>query len=163
MAAYCDMALLFFIENEPPLPEVKHRASGFFFCPGWFQLFSKFFPSLFQLYSNFSQLFGKTELFKITLKPCNYLKALYIKCCSNFIGQKIQLNRAKWHFNRTKKKKPNICFARCPAVSDSRILHWWFTSEWINRSVRKSDFQKCTIWNWTQYSNLSEKLTGSIF
>ena len=30
MAAYCDMALLFFIENEPPLPEVKHRASGFF-------------------------------------------------------------------------------------------------------------------------------------
>ncbi|MEE0936056.1 MAG: hypothetical protein U0L42_10325 [Methanobrevibacter sp.] len=30
----------------------------------------------------------------------------------------IQLNRAKFIFNRAKKKKPNICFARCPAVSD---------------------------------------------
>ena len=34
--------------------------------------------------------------------------------------------------------------------------------KWVNKSsVRKSDFQKCTISNWTQYSNLSEKLTGS--
>lgn len=30
----------------------------------------------------------------------------------------IQLNRVKFVFNRTEKKKPNICFARCPAVSD---------------------------------------------
>ena len=30
----------------------------------------------------------------------------------------IQLNRAKFIFNRSEKKKPNICFARCPAISD---------------------------------------------
>ena len=67
-------------------------------------------PTLFQLCSNFSQLFGISELFKITLEPCNYLKPLYIKYCSNFITQKIQLNRAKFIFNRAEKKKPE-CYA----------------------------------------------------
>lgn len=44
MAAYCNMALLFFIENEPPLPEVKHRASGFFALVS-----SNFIPTLVKL------------------------------------------------------------------------------------------------------------------
>lgn len=52
MAAYCDMALLFFIK-EPPLPEVKHRASGFFI----------------------PEVFGISEPFKIAMEPCNYLKS----------------------------------------------------------------------------------------
>ena len=138
IAAYCDMALLFFIENEPPLPEVKHRASGFF-CSGWFQLYSNFIPTLFQLYSNFIptlfQLFGKTEhlwsyceveLFKITLEPCNYFKALYIKYCSNFIVHKIQLNRAKFIFNRAKKKKPNTREGvRLFPTSKRTTIKWW--------------------------------------
>ena len=128
MAAYCDMALLFFIETNHRYLKSNTGLQVFFalvssnFFPTLFQLFSNFIPTLFQLYSNFIptlfQLFGKTELFKITLEPCNYFKPLYIKYCSNFIVQKIQLNRAKFIFNRAKKKKPNICFARCPAVSD---------------------------------------------
>ena len=103
----------------------------------------------------------------------------------------------------TEKKKPNIRFARRSAVSDFKILHWWFIQWEINQSVRlrycyndkrlnpdeftdeqynnqlkKSDFQKCTISQWIiayslfpsvfpeskkDYTNLSKKLTGSIF
>ena len=59
--------IIIFHKNEPPLPEVKHPGSGFFALDN-----SNFIPTLFQL-------FGISELFKITLEPCNYLKALYIK------------------------------------------------------------------------------------
>lgn len=148
MAAYCDMALLFFIENEPPLPEVKHRASGFF-CSGWFQL-----------YSNYSEFPNCSKL------PWNraIISSLMYQGLDYQITDVIQLNRAKFIFNRAEKKKPNICFARCPAVSDFKRTTTLMIYKWVNKStVRKSDFQKCTIWNWTQYSNLSEKLTGSIF
>ena len=97
-AAYCDMALLLFHKTNHRYLKSNTRLQVFL-C--------RMIPTLFQLYSNFSQLFGKTELFKITLEPCNYLKPLYIKYCSNFIVQKIQLNRAKFIFNRAEKKKPN--------------------------------------------------------
>ena len=60
MAAYCDMALLLFHKNEPPLPEVK--TPGFRFFLPWM------IPTLFQL-------FGISELFKITLEPFNYFKS----------------------------------------------------------------------------------------
>ena len=62
--------IIIFHKNEPPLPEVKHPGSGFFALDN-----SNFIPTLFQLYSNFIptlfQLFGISELFKITLEPCN--------------------------------------------------------------------------------------------
>ena len=102
MAAYCDMALLFFIENEPPLPEVKHRASGFF-CPGKFQL-----------YSNYSEKPNCSKL----LWNRTIIPSLMYQGSDYQITDVIQLNRAKFIFNRAEKKKPNICFARCPAVSD---------------------------------------------
>ena len=121
MAAYCDMALLFFIETTTVTWSLNTRLQVFFalddsnFIPTLFQLYSNFIPTL----VNFSQLFGKTELFKITLEPCNYFKPLYIKYCSNFIVQKNQLNRAK-------KKKPNICEDVRPFPTSKRTsIKWW--------------------------------------
>ena len=55
--------IIIFHKNEPPLPEVKHPGSGFFALDN-----SNFIPTLFQL-------FGISELFKITLEPCNYFKS----------------------------------------------------------------------------------------
>ena len=103
---------LFFIKNVPRLPEVL--TSFRFFLP-WM------IPTLFQLYSNFIP-----TLVNYSEKPnCSKLhwnraiiSSLMYQGLDYQIIDVIQLNRAKFIFNRAKKKKPNICFARCPAVSD---------------------------------------------
>lgn len=55
--------IIIFHKNEPPLPEVK--------TPGFRFFYFQFSQALVKL----SQLFGKTELFKITMEPCNYFKS----------------------------------------------------------------------------------------
>ena len=78
-------------------------------------------PTLFQLYSNFIP-----TLVNYSEKPnCSKLhwnraiiSSLMYQGLDYQIIDVIQLNRAKFIFNRAKKKKPNICFARCPAASD---------------------------------------------
>ena len=96
---------LFFIKNVPRLPEVL--TSFRFFLP-WM------IPTLFQLYSNYSE---KPNCSKLLWNRA-IISSLMYQCLDYQITDVIQLNRAKFIFNRAKKKKPNICFARCPAVSD---------------------------------------------
>ena len=98
MAAYCDMALLLFHKNEPPLPEVKHPGSGFFALDN-----SNFIPTLFQLYSNYSEF---PNCSKLPWNPSIILSLMY-QDLDYQITDVIQLNRAKFIFNRVKKKKPN--------------------------------------------------------
>ena len=98
--------IIIFHRNEPPLPEVK--TPGFRFFLPWM------IPTLFQLYSNYSEKPNCSKL------PWNraIISSLMYQCLDYQITDVIQLNRAKFIFNRAEKKKPNICFARCPAVSD---------------------------------------------
>lgn len=113
MAAYCDMALLFFIENEPPLPEVT--TPGFRFFLLWM------IPTLFQLYSNYSEFPNTCEVIvrfcqvvvRLTVQNCpgtvQLFQTLMYQGLNYQIIDVIQPNRAKFIFNRAEKKKPNIC------------------------------------------------------
>ena len=108
MAAYCDMALLFFIENEPPLPEVK--TPGFRFFLLWM------IPTLFQLYSNYSEFPNCCEVIvrfcevivrlNCSKSPWNraIIPSLMYQGLDYQITDVIQLNRAKFIFNRAEKK-----------------------------------------------------------
>ena len=130
MAAYCDMALLLFHKNEPPLPEVKTPGFRFFLpwmIPTLFQLYSNFIPTLFQLYSNFVptlfQLCSNYSEFpncsKLPWNPSIILSLMY-QDLDYQITDVIQLNRAKSVFNRAEKKKPNTCEGVRPFPTSKR-------------------------------------------
>ena len=89
--------IIIFHKNEPPLPEVKHPASGFFALDN-----SNFIPTLFQLYSNYSEFPNCSKL------PWNraIISSLMYQGLDYQITDVIQPNRAKFIFNCAEKRKP---------------------------------------------------------
>ena len=62
------MALLFFIKREPPLPEVK--------TPGFRFFLRRMIPTLFQLYSNYSE---KPNTCEVIVRFCEVIVRLTVQ------------------------------------------------------------------------------------
>ena len=103
------MALLFFIiifhKTNHRYLKSQHPASGFFISN---------LVKLSQVLVNYSEFPNCSKLHWNRA----IISSLMYQCLDYQITDVIQLNRAKFIFNRAKKKKPNICFARRSAVSD---------------------------------------------
>ena len=92
MAAYCDMNYYFSFKCTTKLPEVKHRASGFFISN---------LVKLSQVLVNYSEKPNCSKL------PWNraIISSLMYQGLDYQITDVIQLNRVKFIFNRAEKEK----------------------------------------------------------
>ena len=93
--------IIIFHKNEPPLPEVKHPGSGFFALDN-----SNFIPTLFQLYSNFIPTIRNFRTVQNYPGTVQLSQSLIYQVLDYQITDVIQLNRAKFIFNRAEKRKP---------------------------------------------------------
>ena len=101
------MALLFFIENEPPLPEVLHRASGFF-IPNLVKRSQALVkcsekPNCCEVIVRFCEVIVRLNCSKLLWNRA-IISSLMYQGLDYQITDVIQLNRAKFIFNRSKKK-----------------------------------------------------------
>ena len=121
MAAYCDMALLFFIETTTVTWSPNTRFQVFFALDD-----SNFVPTLFQLCSNFIPTIRKNRTVQNYPGTVQLLQTFIYQYLNYQIIDVIQLNRAKFIFNWTKKKKPNICEDVRPFPTSKRTsIKWW--------------------------------------
>ena len=121
MAAYCDMALLFFIETTTVTWSLNTRLQVFFALDD-----SNFIPTLFQLYSNFIPTIRKNRTVQNYPGTVQLFQTFIYQYLNYQIIDVIQLNRAKFIFNWTKKKKPNIREDVRPFPTSKRTsIKWW--------------------------------------